>query len=181
MDLSRPEAAIRSELRDSYRSLVNWGERSLTMEYCNAERPERGLFTAYERLHEQVAGRRTRPQESWDVMFEFVAGGCGELALASLEGELVSGMLVFDGATVAHYGSAAYVRERFEHPLAHWPLFNAILRAKARGLSWFDVGHIPHASDVSEKEASIGFFKLGFTNRMEARTVWALAPGEAPS
>jgi hypothetical protein len=173
-DLSEPDTAIQSQLRGSYRSLVNWGERSLVMDYCNAARPDRELFASYERLHEEVAGRRTRSQESWDVMFESVAAGAGELAVASLEGELVSGMLVVDGATTATYASAAYVRERFEHPLAHWPLMNAILRAKARQLQRFDVGELPHAEDVSDKEASIGFFKQGFTDRIEVRPRWTL-------
>jgi hypothetical protein len=174
VDLSEPEASIRAQLRQSYRSLVNWGERSLVVEYCNSENPDRALFTSYEGLHERVAGRRTRGQESWDVMFDCVAHGQGELALASLEGELVSGMLVFDGTTISNYGSAAYVRERFEHPLAHWPLMNAILRSKARGRSWFDVGELAHRDDVSEKEASIVFFKQGFTERIEARLAWEL-------
>ena len=120
-------------------------------------------------------------------MYDHIAGGGGELSLASLEGELVSGMLVVDGSTTATYASAAYDRERFEHPLAHWPLMNAILRAKDRGLRWFDIGELPHAADVSEKEASIAFFKQGFTDRFEVRPRWTLevvgtplAEGAAP-
>jgi hypothetical protein len=73
------------------------------------------------------------------------------------------------------------VRERFEHPLAHWPLFDAILRAKARGLEWFDIGELRHRDDASDKEASIGFFKRGFTSRIEARTVWDLPIGAEAS
>jgi len=174
VDLCETTAALRSDLRDSYRSLVNWGERSLSMEYCNEARPDRELFRSYEVLHEQVVGRRTRSEASWNVMFDFVARGRGELALASLEGELVAGMLVFDGALTTQYASAAYVREHFDHSLAHWPLFNAIVRARERGLRWFDVGPIRHRDDVGDKEASIGFFKRGFTNRIETRIKWNL-------
>jgi hypothetical protein len=177
VDLSHPDASLRSDVRSSYRSLLNWGQRSLSMSYCNASEANRARFGQYEELHEQVAGRRTRPQASWDVMYDFVAGGRGELTLASLDGDVVAGLLVFDGTATAHYASAAYVRERFEHPLAHWPLFDAILRAKARGLEWFDIGELRHRDDVTDKEASIGFFKRGFTNRIEARTVWDLPMG----
>ena len=88
--------------------------------------------------------------------------------------------LVFDGTETVQYASGAYVRERFDQPLAHWPMFDAVVRAKQRGRRWFDVGEIRHRSDVGDKEAAIGFFKRGFTNRFEARIKWDL-PTDARS
>ena len=106
-------------------------------------------------------------------MFEWIVSGNGELALGYLEsGELVAGTMVVDGSNVAYYASGVYDRNRFDKPIAHWPLHNAILRSRARGLLWLDSGDIPQKGTVTDKEFAIGFFKSGFATEVREWTNW---------
>ena len=177
VDLSRDVASIRSNVRSRFRSHVNWGERSLTLEYCNHDNPDPALFALYERLHADAAGRRTRADDSWHVMFQSIEKGTAELSVVTLDHEPVGAVLVVDGSSTSYYASAAFVRERFEHPLGHWPMMNAMLRARGRGQRLFHIGELPYRGEVGDKELSIGFFKRGFAERIEVRPVWLIECG----
>jgi hypothetical protein len=179
-DLSLSEAQLYADLRRSAKPQVNWGRRSMQLSYCNAANPDRAIFDAYRALHRQAAGRITRGDASWDVMFDTVRRGRGELTAATLDGELVAGLLVVDGSQMCHYATAAYVRSRFDKPLAHWPLMDAIVRAKRRGLRRFEVGEVFFPASATPKEEAIGAFKKAFTSRVELRAHWRL-PGPASS
>ena len=115
-------------------------------------------------------------------MFDWIAAGGGELALGRLAtGELVSGTMVVDGSKVAYYASGVYDRERFDKPMAHYPLYDAILRAGLRGKTTFDLGDIPQIGTVSQKEHAIGYFKRGFATSIETGIVWTLAQAGSPT
>jgi len=175
-DLSLSEKQLLADVRKSAKSLINWGRNALTLRYCNAASPDRETFDAYRRLHREVAGKVTRSEDSWEVMFDTVSAGRGELALATLGTEIVGGTLVVDGSSSSYYASGAYRRSHSDRPLAHWPLMDAILRAKVRGMRWFDVGQVLAPGDGTSKEHTIGFFKKAFTSRIETRMQWLL-PG----
>jgi hypothetical protein len=171
-DLGGGEPGLRRGLRKSYRSLINWGERNLKMEFAGRENADYSLFRQYQDFHKAVAGRSTRSQKSWDIMFEWIAGGGGELVMGYLKsGELVAGTLVVDGSEVATYASGVYDRNRFDMPISHWPVWLAIRRSAERGRRTFDLGDLP-LSGVDRKEADIGFFKRGFTDVFSTWMSW---------
>lgn len=174
-ELGAGEAGLRRSLRKSFKALVNWGKRELAVDCFDQANPDPALFRQYQDLHRQVSGRMTRPQASWDAMQHWVASGGGELVLGRLaSGALVAATLVVDGTRVSHYASAAYDREHFDKPLAHWPLFLAILHSAARGKAVFDLGDVPLAGATSDKEFNIGYFKRGFATRIVPWIEWAL-------
>jgi hypothetical protein len=176
-DLSLDESALRRKIRKSFQSLVNTGRRTIRLAYFNAGNPDIALFEAYRAFHSQVAGRMTRSNESWRVMFDLIAGGRGELALGYFDGdELVSGTMTFDGTEVAYYASGVYDRTQFDKPLAHFPLYDAIMRSGHRGLRYFDLGSLPARETVSDKEYNIGYFKRGFATSVEMHLVWRWTP-----
>jgi hypothetical protein len=171
-DLSITEEELRQGIRRRYKTLINWGQRNLRMEFVDATNRNRSLFSRYQEFHRNVAGRSTRPQRSWDVMFDWIAGGRGELLMGFLEsGELAAGTIIVDGAHVASYASGVYDRKRFDKPMAHWPLWLGILRSKQRGLQRFDIGDIPF-SDAEKKQFDIGYFKRGFASRLSMSVCW---------
>lgn len=176
-DLTFEEAQLFGALRRRFRSFVNWGKANLQLQYVNKGSPGRAAFDEYQRFHMKVAGRSTRPQASWDRMYDWIVLGGGELTLGYLveSGELVAGTMIVDGSETAYYASGVYDRERFDKPIAHWPMFHAILRARARGLKRFDVGSIPQPGSASAKEEQIGYFKRGFATSTEATFVWRRA------
>lgn len=174
INLAAGEAAHRRELRKSFRSLINWGRANMTLRYVNAANPDAEAFALLQRFHHTVAGRATRSQASWDAMFAWVAGGGGELVLGYMPGgELVAATLVVDGRREAYYATGVYDRERFDKPMAHWPLWNALERARERGLERFDLGIIPLPGAASAKEEAIGYFKRGFAMSIVASVEWS--------
>lgn len=177
-DLSLDDQQLRRNLRKSFRSLLNWGERNLRTAYVNAASPDRKLFDDYRAFHLRVSGRATRTTASWDAMFDWIAAGGGELALAYLEdGALVAGTMNVDGSEISYYASGVYDRERFDLPLAHWPLYSAVVRARGRGMRLYDLGELPIAGTASEKGFNIGYFKRGFATSVEAYLAWRWTPG----
>jgi hypothetical protein len=173
IDLAAGEAALRRDLRKSFRSLINWGRANMALTHVNAANPDRSAFGTLQDFHRKVAGRATRTQASWDAMFDWVAQGGGELVLARLaDGELAAATLVVDGRKDAYYAVGVYDRGRFDKPMAHWPLWNAIERARARGLSRFHLGIIPLPGEASAKERAIGYFKRGFAMDIVASIEW---------
>jgi len=171
--LDKGERGMRQGLRKSFQSLVNWGQRNLKTESIDAKNADRGLFDRYQEFHALTAGRGTRPQRSWDIMFDWIAAGRGELVLGyAADGELVAGTMIIDGAADSYYSSGVYDRQRFEQPLAHWPLWLAMLHSAERGMRVFDLGDLPLSDAASEKEVAIGFFKRGFATKIAAWLAW---------
>jgi len=171
-DLTGGEAGLRKGLRKSFKSLLNWGKRNLALEIYGKPNADHAVFKRYQDFHAQVAGRVTRAPESWKVMADWIARGHGELVLGSLNGELVTGTMVVDGTEAAYYASGVYDRNRFDKPLAHWPLWLGMLHAGERGMRVFDIGEIPRAGAADAKEVNIGYFKRGFATALAMRTVW---------
>jgi len=177
-DLTADADALRRDLRDSYRSLINWGRKNLRPVFVNADNPNRSMASAFGEFHARTAGRVVHRDETWMTVFDRVFAGGGEVVLGYLEtGELVSAAVIVDEDDTATYFAAVYDRDRFDKPLAHWPLFEAMLRAKARGRRFFDLGEVHPRGAVSDKEHAIGFFKKGFTSRLVTETVWAVPLG----
>ncbi|MEK7246395.1 MAG: hypothetical protein AAB223_10300, partial [Pseudomonadota bacterium] len=80
------------------------------------------------------------------------------------------------------YASGVYDRDRFEKPLGHWPVFDALVRAGRRGILRYDLGEVHPRGAASDKEVQIGFFKKGFTERIVIWFEWQvpLAPPRPP-
>jgi len=181
-DLRDGEAGLRRGLRKSFKSLLNWGKANLELRYVDAANPDRALFDRYHQFHVHTAGRATRSQDSWDAMYALIAAGRGELVLGFLPGDvLVAGTMVFDARGSAHYVSGVYDRERFDKPMAHWPLWIAMLRAHERGQTLFELGEVPAEGTASAKDVSIGYFKRGFATEIATALVWRWTDPASPT
>ncbi|EME68423.1 hypothetical protein H261_18447 [Paramagnetospirillum caucaseum] len=175
VDLSHPPEALRADIRDSYRSLTNWGSRNLTLSFVNAATPDRALFDLFPGFHARIAGGRRRSDDYWQVYWDEIIQGRAEMALGFLEdGTLAAGSIVVWAGGTAYYASGVYDRDKFDKPLGHWPLWNTILRAREAGLARFDLGEIPPRGHADDKEISIAFFKRGFTSGRSLRVRWVL-------
>jgi hypothetical protein len=181
IDLAQSETEIRRGVRKSYRSLINWGKRSLQTLIVDRTNPDKTTFDSFQEFHCAVAGRRTRSQESWNEMYANVCAGSAELIAAYLDSKLVAATFVNYSAACALYSSGVYDRELFDKPLAHWPLYLSIMRAKEKGIRYFDLGEVYLGADAGagNKDNSIGFFKKGFTDRIETDEIWSFDAREA--
>ena len=175
IDLTLSAEDLLADLRKGHRQQVRWGQNNIAMTFVDTDTPDHAAFDHFREFHAEVAGRVTRRRESWDAMYAAITRGAGDLVLGSIDGQLVSGTLILDALGTAHYASGVYDRKQFDKPLAHATLFTAMLRAKRRGNTAFDVGEQPlEQAAVGDKERSIGYFKRGFSSRLQSSMVWTL-------
>jgi len=179
LDLDAGDDVLLADMRKGHRQQIRWGAEHLELRFVDHAQPDRSLFEDYQHLHGAVAGRITRPPESWDRMYELIADGRGDLILTYLDDELVGGALILDSWSVAHYASGANRREYFDKPISHYPLFVAAQRARARGRIGFDMGETIGGSidPTDPKQCAIGRFKAGFSGTARVSTIWAV-PGK---
>jgi hypothetical protein len=178
VDLTLPEEELWRNLRKSYRSLINTGRRELTIELVDCATPDRDRFEIYRDLHREVAGRVTRPSESWDVMFDLVTAGRGQLVLAHLGDRPVAATYLMRFGRLAIYASGAYVRDLGKFPVSHWPLYASILAARRSGVERLVLGPVFDGPESvsSPKERSIAAFKRGFATAVVAQRTYGIRP-----
>lgn len=176
IDLSLAEETIRGQMRESYKSLINQIRRDMTFVALTRENADKKLFDDFRLFHLKVAGKQTRPVESWEAQYEMVAAGCAEVVLGYISPHgLVSSALFTDFGEVTTYAVAVYDRELFANrSLAHANVYEGIVRAKQRQQIRFLLGDVPARGTVSEKEYSIGTFKKGFCDRPDIHIHWAI-------
>ena len=175
-DLSGGEDGIRQSLRRRYRTLVNRGRDRMDTRVVSRDTPDRAVFEDYRALHREVAGKVTRADETWNLMYEAIAAGRGQLVLCVIEDRPVAGNVVIDGRDTAVYFSAAYDHERIDGPLGHWPVYLAIRDSHARGMARFDLGEVPPRPTATTRQFNVGHFKKGFASGLAHRMMWTLKP-----
>lgn len=140
-----------------------------------AWRRDRAAFDAYQRLHEEASGRKTRPQQTFDLMYEFIDQGYGQL-LVVWDTNFVEerdGSFVLLGASYfythqdgVYYGSSARDPAAAGMLVGHLMIWSALQHFSALGYKWLDLGYGHIVEDATEedrkKQAAIIMFKRGF-------------------
>ncbi len=169
VNLNQPEELIKLQMRKSYRSLINWGQRTLRHVRVDHLHPEYNSFEEFRQFHIRVAGRETRPKITWDKQFECIQMGHAFLDLAYLDSKLVSGALIMLGTSEAYYAVAVNDRELMAQKMAigHSLIHGAIVHSKSLGKTQFVLGNI--GPFENPKENHIGLFKAGFTSEVSSQ------------
>jgi len=170
IDITASEAMLKSKIRKSYKSLINWGQRELKPYVLNGDHVTWEHMDEFRRLHVREAGRQTRSNESWHKQFELVKMNKAFLVFGEIDNQLVSAGLFTYSKTNCYYQVSASRRDLFHKPLFHSLMWTAIMHAKECGCVWFEVGGqlFSDRSDnklISKKELGISDFKAGFGGR----------------
>lgn len=178
INLLVPETQLRSQLRKSYKSLINWGTKNLQLRLQDHTNASAGAMEQFRQLHIEVAGRETRSKESWDLQLAMIRHNEAFAVLGDLDGQLVTAALFVHSPKYCFYGVSASKRELFEKPLGHIVLWTAILQAKKIGCQFFETGEqlFPNQGSPppTPKELNISGFKKGFAGETYPRLeiVW---------
>jgi hypothetical protein len=165
IDLKLSAQTIKSNVRRSYKSLINWGERNLTHVLLNKENPDHRLFLEFQNFHIKTSGRKTRSDRSWEIQFDMIRNGNAFLMLFYWNEKLVSGNLCLHGFETAFYGVAVNERSLMAErlPIGHYPIYSSILHAKKIGMNYFHMNKIEfHQED--KKLNQLALFKSGFAS-----------------
>ena len=176
-DLTLSEAAYHQHLRKSYKALINTAHKLWQVEIDASGDAEQ--FAAFQRLHEEVAGRKTRSAESWQRQFDAIpAGAAFAIYLRDTADTLVGASLFNRSRDEAYYAVGAYRRELFDQPLTHLSLDEAIRFARRQGIRRFILGQRAYPADTpppTAKEEQIAFFKEGFATGLQLLPILGIA------
>lgn len=180
IDLTLSMDEIRSSFRKSYRPLISSGLKLWASEIMTRSCPDADIWSEFKALHQQVAGRITRSNETWDLQYSMIVNG--EALLVHLHDKTLQNRMVGAGffqitRDEGIYAVAAYDRELFPKPLGHVVQQRAIEAMKQHGLRHYRIGERFYPSYIpkpTEKELSISLFKQGFAGLTLPRFVFSL-------
>lgn len=169
IDLDQNYDAIKMNIRKSYKSLINWGYKSLDIKIFDANNADKKVLDSFRDFHIQVSKRRTRSDRTWDLQYQAIEQGLGILIMGYLDTELVCGVYVCISKKQAYYGVAVNNRDLMAEnkPLGHALLLEAIHKTKEMGIKQFVLGEVSGSDDV--KTSAINRYKRGFTNTIECK------------
>lgn len=172
VDLSLDVEMIRGNFRKSYRPLIHKGQKLWKTCTYVKEVPS-DTFSEFRELHRKVAGRVTRPIETWNIQEQAIRSGEAFLVtLRNSDDEMVGGGLFHVSKDEGAYAIGAYDRNLFDLPLGHVVQMAAIEQMKQLGLRWYFLGNRSYPGDIrppTDKELSISHFKEGFATHLFAQ------------
>lgn len=151
-------------LRKGHRSDIRSAEKSTQVMFDT----DGDAFDVYQALHEKDAGRKTRPQRTFDLMREWLPQGYGLLALAIRDAIPIGAAYFITYLEGSYYASAARDPDLARtDSVGHLLVWKAMCRLHEQGRKWLDLGPLPD-EDADTKQLSIAFFKRGFGPEVRA-------------
>ncbi len=90
----------------------------------------------------------------------------GFILVAKLDGKIVGGGIFFINSKICSYYVGAAAPEFRKIPISHAVLYDAIMRAKALNLDFFDLGGYELNTDPKQQSFHINQFKIQFSNQL---------------
>jgi hypothetical protein len=126
------------------------------------------IFDHYRRIHLIAAGRQTRGDKTWELMYKFIKEESSVLAiLEHKDSGPIAAAFITVYKDAACYGSGC-VKPTLasERGVMHIIIWETMKFLKSRGIRWFETGwqHTPTMTQVvpTQKEMNISLFKRGF-------------------
>lgn len=157
---------IRKEVRHGHDAAIDSASKVLEAVVFHKDNTEKEDFNLYCELHHKAAGRITRPQITFDVMFDWIKEGQGFLVGAKKQGKFI-GFAYFNlYKNKVYYNSAANDPEIEGISIGHFVLWKAIEYMKKINVEFFDIGYQDYGPTLhkvpTEKDIQISLFKRGF-------------------
>tara|TARA_Y100001935_G_scaffold100122_1_gene83304 strand:- start:1603 stop:2631 length:1029 start_codon:yes stop_codon:yes gene_type:complete len=171
VDLSLSLQDIRLKFRKSFKPFINKGLREWKVEVH--EKVTDDLFESFRLLHKSVAGRSTRPIESWNKQKEQIDSMESFIVTVSGDDDVIVGAGLFTySRDNGFYSVGAYERKLSDQPLGHAVQMKAIETFKKNGVKWYEIGLKRLKIDKrtpTDKELALTHFKQGFATHVAAR------------
>jgi hypothetical protein len=167
INLTKSREDLWMELRKSYKSLINKGEKTYEVVIMDSKNPDFEFHEIYRKLHFKAAGRVTRPIETFNLQFEMLKRDESMLLGIKYKDQFVSCSYFMHNNRSAYYSSEADNPE-CEIPVTFGPLsqWSAIEYYKNRGLEYMELDNQQFGPQIfdhpNHKDLSISMFKRGF-------------------
>lgn len=171
VDLNLSEEAIRSHIRKSFRSLINWGKNNLELTLIDRENPSQKTFKEAIAFYHQTIGSE-KSEKCWNALYQEIQNDEAFIVVCHYQGNLVSSSVFKYGNERSSYAYGVYDKELEKEnvPVTHWPLYFSILELKKRGVKTFSHGEFAfNATD--DKIWNIWLFKRGLSTHSITKPV----------
>lgn len=164
--LARDEAILWADIRHGHAYDINQGMKYIEVKVFDKSNISKDIYLVYQKLHHKAAGRVTRPQITFDLMYKWILQGYAALFAASIRNEYVGFSYVYTYKNSAYYGSACNDPDYEQEPIGHVLQWRTIQWLKMNGYYCYEIGlqnytRLPY-NIVSQKEIDISTFKRGF-------------------
>jgi FemAB family protein len=172
IDLSMSQEKLHKTLRKSYKSLINWGLKNLTIKILNHKNITTKDIELFRNLHINAAKKETRSKKTWEIQYEMITNNEAFIITGSNQDKVITASLYHHNSKYCYYGVSASDRNFFDNPISHAIVWKAILHAKQINCQYFEVGkHLfpTNSPNKTQKEFDINTFKNGFGGKTIVR------------
>jgi len=165
LPLCEDKAILWSNIRKSYRPLINKAERNYSCLVIDSTNFDFELCEEYRKLHFEAAGRATRPAASFHRQYALIEQGQGFLVLVGRDAEYAGAYFFYRIKDCVFYASAATMPGcDAQSGVGHLGLWKGIQKARETGARYMDFGML-FLEHADPKVSNIEFFKFGFGGR----------------
>jgi len=167
IDLKKNEDELWSNVRKSYRPLINRAKKNYSYEVITSSNFDSQKCEEYRMLHLKVAGRQTRSLKSFQLMYESIKNDQGFLVIVRDGNERTTAAHFFFylGLYCVYGSSAIDNHEPSNAGIGQLGVWMGIITARNLGCHYFDMGQLRLTNNPSKKEQNIAQFKKGFGGR----------------
>lgn len=165
IDLQKPLEELQNDLRRNHRRNIKKGGNFKVVFYT-AKDSTPAIFNAYKEMHHKAAGRKTRSDATFALMYDWLKRGLAFLAAAMLEGQPI-GFEYYNIYKNNVYANSAANDPDFSHlPIRHALEWEAIAWMRRHGFSYYEIGLQQYGNQLydfpNKKQLDISHFKKGF-------------------
>jgi hypothetical protein len=166
VDLTQPETAIWSRFTENHKRAIKKSARFLRIDLFDHKNISQEVFKEFQSFYFKVAGKVTRPEKTFELLFYYLCHDMGVMGRAVHEGRPVGYVVAIYYKNDAYYLMGANELDFAICPVGHIVHWKLIQYLKAKGIAHYELGLQQFSSllhdSPSEKQISISRFKRGF-------------------
>jgi len=164
IDLRETSENLWNSIRKSYKSLINYGKKSIIVETeFNKE-----IWNECKDFHFHIAKRKTRNNQTWEIQRKMLQKNKAKLFYIQEDNKLLGFAFFTLSKSKAIYAVGVFDRSKFEKiSIAHIIIWRAIEYFKSNGFNQIYLGEFAPENHLNnQKLHNINHFKLGFCNKL---------------
>jgi len=166
IDLRKPIEELEANLRRNHRRNIKKASDFKFRIYTEKD-ITREIFNAYKEMHHKAAGRKTRSNKTFELMYDWLRKGLAFLSVVELNNNKI-GFEYYNVYKNNVYGNSAANDPEFEErfPIRHFLEWKSIQWMKSQGFSFYEIGLQQYGTLFHDfpdkKQLDISHFKKGF-------------------
>jgi hypothetical protein len=166
IDLTLDLDLIRSGFRKGHKYDINRGLKPYNFEIWDSKHITPEVFELYRLMHRKAAGRVTRPEKTFDLMYRWIESGDSILVSAQYDAKYLGFSIINIYKNCAYYQSSCNDPDFKGIPIAHAMQWRIIEYLKSNRINYYELGWqfskgLSFESGTA-KELDISKYKRGF-------------------